>query len=312
MKIYLITRRETVGRIIPDLGKLGKVVVFDSGDKKISNYSHLFEDEEEKVLGIDPGILEWSFPKEDLERMKNLKGICTKSSWAFYIDIEYCNKHGIPVTNVPGANSQSVAEYAFWMLLSLVKKLPMQIKEGYKAMHDKEHEQIEVTGRKMGIIGLGKVGGHLARMGSAFGMGVSYWSRNKKDVPYEFASVEKILKTSDFIFNSLENCKETQNFLSKEKLALMRTDAYFVSVMGGAGWGVEDDEYLVDMVNTGKLAGFAVENEHKGEFAKEFSGNVFIPGAFAWFTKEAKERTLRGFKESLIGLATGKVVNQVK
>src|SRR3990172_7758439 len=125
MKIYLIEDKEKLEDSVKELGKHGTVISLTSGEKEISKYRELFKDEDEKVIGIAPGIIEWKFPLEDIKKIINLKGICTKSSWAYYIDIEYCKKNGIVVCNTPGANSQSVAEYAIWMLLSLVRKLPI-------------------------------------------------------------------------------------------------------------------------------------------------------------------------------------------
>ena len=94
MNIYLIDKKEDLGDTLKILKPYGRIVLLDSGEKEVSKYKELYEDEEEKVIGIAPGVTEWSFPLEDLKKIKNLKGICTKSSWAFYIDVEYCKKNG--------------------------------------------------------------------------------------------------------------------------------------------------------------------------------------------------------------------------
>lgn len=304
MKIYLLGTEKEYSYSANAFGKVGEVVY-------VSSFSEIFSDPDEKILGIAPGVIDWKFSLEDLKKIQNLKGICTKSSWGFYIDIEYCRQNNIPVCNVPGANSRSVAEYAFWMMLSLAKKLPEQITDGFQTKdHDNPH--VEISDKKIGIIGLGKVGGHLAKMAQGFGMEILYSGRTPKEVPYSFVTIEELLKNSDFVFDCLENCPETQNYLNKDRLSLMKSSAYFISVMGGAGWGVEDDEYLVEMVKGGKLAGFAVEGEHKGDFPKEFVGNVFVPPAYAYKTVEASERTNKIFTDTMVDLATGKVINEIK
>ena len=91
----------------------------------------------------------------------------------------------------------------------------------------------------------------------------------------------------------------------------MKKDSCFISVVGGAGWGVEDDKYLVKMAEEGKIAGFSVENEHKGSFPKSFKGNVFLPATYAWYTQESLERVLQSWIKAIIGVISGKYVNRV-
>ncbi|MBI2464707.1 hypothetical protein HYV64_01065 [Candidatus Shapirobacteria bacterium] len=304
MNIYLVGTEKEFSYSTDAFKKVGDVIY-------VNSFSEIFSDPDEKILGIAPGVIEWKFPLEDLKKIQNLKGICTKSSWGFYIDIEYCHQHHIPVCNVPGANSRSVAEYAFWMMLSLAKKLPEQIKDNFET-HEYDSNHVEISDKKIGIIGLGKIGNHLAKMAQGFSMEVWYSGRSPKVNPYKFSTVEDLLINCDFIIDCLENCPETQNYLNKDRLSLMKPTAYFISVMGGAGWGVEDDEFLIEMVKNRKLAGFSVEGEHKGDFPKEFVGNVFIPPAYAWKTVEANDRTNKIFTETMVALATGKIINEIK
>ena len=243
--------------------------------------------------------------------MPNLKGICTRSTWAEYINLELCKKLGVVVTNCPEVNSQSVAEYAIWQMLSVARKLPQQIDDNFKIKEDTDHEGEEIMGKTMGIIGLGTIGTRIAKMGKAMGMKVIYWSRKKKSVPFQYKSFNGVLKQADFVVNCIHGCEETKNILNKKNLRLLKPTAYYVSILGGAGWGYEDCLFLAQMVEKGKLAGFSVENEHNGKFPTKFKGNVFIPGGYAWFTKEAREKYVKVWSESIIGIATGKVVNRV-
>ena len=314
MNIYLIDKKEDLGDTLKILKPYGRIVLLDSGEKEVSKYKELYEDEEEKVIGIAPGVTEWSFPLEDLKKIKNLKGICTKSSWAFYIDVEYCKKNGIPVCNAIAANSQSVAEYAIWQMLSLVKYLPLQIQDNFISKHDSEHLQSEIAGKTMGVVGLGNVGGRLAKMGEGLGMKVIYFSRTKKDVSFEKVNISSLLQKSDFVFNCLENYSETKDYFNIKKLSLLQEKAYYISVMGGAGWGIEDIDYLIDRVKKGRLAGLSVENEHgKGyKLPNKIKGNIFISGAYAWYTKEARERTIQKWTDSIISCTKGMPINVVK
>ena len=104
-------------------------------------------------------------------------------------------------------------------------------------------------------------------------------------------------------------------FLNKEKLDLLKPEAFVISVISGMGWGPQDDKYLVEMVNKGRLAGFAVENEYEQAFKEPKVGkgkNVFITGNNAYYTKEAQDRSLKMWIDNIIATAKGKPVNEVK
>lgn len=314
MKILLIEDKDKLGDAIAALKPFGEVVLWD-WKKKITEYKKIFESDEPKVVGVSPGVTEWKFPLGIIKSIKNLKGICTKSAWAFYIDVEYCKQNGVIVCNTPAANSQSVAEYAIWMMLSLARKLPLQMEEGFKKATDKNHLQTEISGKKIGVVGLGNIGSRIAQMGKGMGMEVVYWSPKSRSKKYEYADLDRLLKTSDFIFNCIEAMESTKNFFDKNKLSLLNKNSHFISVMGGMGWGPEDNDYLVKMLNEDKLAGLAIENEHDHGYRVprvKKGKNIFLPGAFAWYTKEAVQRTEEKWTESIVGIAKGKPVNVVK
>jgi phosphoglycerate dehydrogenase-like enzyme len=314
MNIYLIEDKEKLGNSLNKLKKYGKVVALTSGQKDIKKYRNLFDDQEDKIIAVGPGVIEWNFPVDVIKNIKNLKGICTKSSWAYFIDIEYCKENNIVVCNTPGANSQSVAEYAILMMLTLARKLPLQIGDKFKPYRDGRHLQIEVMGKTMGVIGLGNVGRRIAKLGKGLGMKVIYWSPRTREEEFEYKDLNSLLKESDFIFNCVEIKGETRELLNKNNLSLLKSNAYFLSVMGGMGWGTEDDDYLIEMVNENKIAGMAIENEHNAKYVIpkiKKGSNVFIAGAYAWYTTEARERSNKMWEESIVGIIKGKPVNVV-
>lgn len=313
MDIYLIETNKKYP-YKAKLKKYGNVILLNSGEKEIDKYKELFRDDKPKIIAVNTGIIEWTFPVEVIKKIKNLIGIASKSSWVFYLDLDYCRRNNIVVTNIAGANSQSVAEYAIWMMLSLARKLTVQINKGVKPVHNEETLQTEIAGKTAGIVGLGNVGGRIAKICKGLGMKVIYWSPKSRDEKYEYEELDALLKKSDFVFNCLEIYEKTRNFFSKEKLSLLSKGAYFISVMGGMGWGPENNDYLIQMVNEGNLAGLAIENEHEPKYkvpAIKKDKNVFIPGAYAYYTKEAQERSDEMWIESIIGIATGKYIRRV-
>mgnify|MGYP001570670982 CR=1 FL=1 len=309
MKIYLIADNTRTDRVENELSTLGKVVVVQRLEEITA-----FNDPEEKVIGVAPGEVEWKLPKEELEKIKNIKGICTLSAWAQWIDLEYCKLNSIAVTNTPGANSQSVAEYAIWMMFSLARKLPQQIVEKFKTNDDENHHQSEILGKTMGIVGLGNIGDRIAKMGKGLGMNVVYWSPKSRNDEYPYKEFTQLLKESDYIFNCVETYQDTQNLFDIEKLSHMKKSACFISVLGGMGYGQEDDNYLIEAVNSGNLGGFAVEGEHEKNYKLpeiKSDSNIFIPGSYAYYTKEAETLSLQKWVEAITGIITKNYKYQV-
>lgn len=301
MNIYLILNRLRWDRVPKDLSIHGNVIVIDSLNDLPKS------DTEDVILGIDPSVTDWKLPTEILDQFKKLKGICTLSAWAYYIDIEYCKKREIIVCNTPEANSQSVAENAIWMMFSLARKLPLQIQDNFKTKIDSDHLQTEISGKTMAVFGLGNIGKRIAKMGKGLGMKVIYWSPNSKSNDYEYMEFDEAMRSADYIFNCVEALKETRNLFGEEKLALAKSGAYFISVMGGMGWGPEDDDYLVKSVNNGKLAGFAIENEHEPNFRMPQvvnNANLFMPGGYAYYTHEAESLSWQKWIQTITGIAT--------
>lgn len=274
--------------------------------ENILNYKQIHKDHSNKIIGIAvPPLIDWSLPSEILKKIDKVDGICTKSSWMEYIDLDYCKNKNIIVKNNVGINSQSVAEYAIFQMMNLVCKINYQFINDYKLESNEKSEHIEIMGKTAGIIGLGNIGNRIAVLCRGLGMDVIYWSRNPKIVPYKYQNLDKLLKNADFIFNCVETCKDTMGFLNKTKLSLMKKSSYFISILGGAGWGVEDDYFLIDMVKKGKLAGFSVENNHHKDFIlpndiKNY--NIFIPAEIAFYTKESNKRADKAFIDNIISL----------
>ena len=126
--------------------------------------------------------------------------------------------------------------------------------------------KLKFSGKTMGIIGLGHIGSRIGKMGKALGMKVTYWSPKSRDKNYQYKKLDKVLEQSDFIFNCIEAYNKTKGFFNKQKLDLINKTSYFISVMGGMGWGPEDNDYLIKMANKGKLVGLAIENEHEPKY----------------------------------------------
>ncbi len=88
------------------------------------------QDNEEKIVAIDPDFCNWKVTRDNLEKMNNVRAVCLQTTAFHYIDTEYLKEKGIPVTNLRGFSTNAVAEQAFAMIFALARKLPIVLREG--------------------------------------------------------------------------------------------------------------------------------------------------------------------------------------
>jgi D-3-phosphoglycerate dehydrogenase len=114
----------------------------------------------------------------------------------------------------------------------------------------------ELSGKTLGIFGLGNIGLKVANIASAFGMKVIYWSPSEKNVPYDLVDKETLFQTADIISLHLPLNEETNGMINKEVFNLMRTGAILINTARGP---LVEREALLNALDTGKLAGYAAD-----------------------------------------------------
>ncbi|HSR12386.1 MAG TPA: NAD(P)-dependent oxidoreductase, partial [Thermodesulfobacteriota bacterium] len=145
------------------------------------------------------------------------------------VDLAAARKLGITVTNTPGANALSVAEHTVAILLALARQIPLLDRET-RAGKWPRVEMIQLSGKVLGIFGLGAIGKHMARMARGLGMDVVAWTRNpsperEKETGIAFVSREDLLRRSDVVSLNLLLTDETRGFFKKPDFDLMKRSA---------------------------------------------------------------------------------------
>ena len=111
--------------------------------------------------------------REIMERLPQLKLIATRSTGFDNIDLDYAHSRGITVVNVPSYGENTVAEFAFSLLLAVTRKLLPTVSETAKGTFvSSEHTGIDLAGKTFGVVGLGRIGRHAATIARGFGMNV--------------------------------------------------------------------------------------------------------------------------------------------
>jgi D-3-phosphoglycerate dehydrogenase len=200
---------------------------------------------------------------EVLERGENLRVVGRAGIGLDNVDVETATRRGIMVVNAPQSNILSAAEHTIALLLAQARNIPQAHASLKAGRWERERFQgVEVHGKTLGVIGLGRVGTMVAQRGQAFGMRVvaydPYVSKERaKGLGVELMpNLEAVLVQADFITIHLPRTQETEALIGEREIALMKDGARIVNTSRG---GIIDERALVNALRDGKLAGAALD-----------------------------------------------------
>lgn len=178
------------------------------------------------------------------------------------IDLEAAKKHNIAVVNAPTSTSIAVAELTFGLLLALAREIPRAdagMKHGQWLK--KELEGVELTGKTLGVIGFGRIGVEVGRRAAAFGMNVIAYDPfiSEADIKKrgaEPASIQDLYAWSDFISLHMPLTVDTRDMVGPLAFSQMKDGVRIVCAARG---GIIDESALVAALNSGKVAGAALD-----------------------------------------------------
>ena len=197
---------------------------------------------------------------EVLALCRNLRLISIWGTGTDNVDLESARKLGITVTNTPGANALSVAEHTIAILLSLARQIPLldwEVRSG----NWPRVEMVQLSGKVLGLFGLGTIGRHVARMAKGLGMDVIAWTfhpspERAKETGVRFVSKEELLRSSDVVSLHLLLTEETRGFFKKDDFDSMKPTVFFVNT---ARAGLIEPEALYEALQSKKIAGAALD-----------------------------------------------------
>ena len=226
----------------------------------------------------------------------NLKVIGRAGIGVDNIDVKKATELGIKVVNAPTGSTISVAELAVAHMLALARSLPKadsSMKRG--EWIKKQLKGVELYGKTLGLIGSGRIAQHVARIAKGLGMNILVYSPHCTDekaqkMGAKRATLEEVLKESDFVSLHIPKTEETYHLIDEEKLSLMKPTAYLINCARG---GVVDEDALYRFLKEGKIAGAAIdvfeEEPPKGSKLLELENVVLSPHIGA-STREAQIR----------------------
>jgi D-3-phosphoglycerate dehydrogenase len=178
------------------------------------------------------------------------------------IDLEAAKKRGIIVVNAPTSTSIAVAELTFGLLLALAREIPRAdaaMKQG--KWLKKELEGVELNGKTLGVIGFGRIGMEVGKRAAAFGMNVIAYDPlipedEIKRRGADPASLQDLYAWSDFISLHMPLTVDTRDMIGRQAFAQMKDGVRIVCAARG---GIIDEAALVEALNSGKVAGAALD-----------------------------------------------------
>lgn len=250
--------------------------------------------------------------KDLIDRCPNLKIIARGGVGLDNIDVDYAREKGITVMNTPAASSESVAELAFAHMFTLSRflqranrEMPVKGTNSFKALKKAYSNGIELRGKTLGIIGFGRIGQSVARIGIALGMnvlpvdlkvqeadiGIQVFNSEhvRMSVIVESVAFEEALTESDFLTLHVP-FSGGKPLIGRAEMIKMKDGAFIINTARG---GAIDEEALLQAVSSGKLAGAALdvfENEPSPRPELLNHPNISITPHIGAATAEAQSR----------------------
>lgn len=197
--------------------------------------------------------------KPVIDAAKNLKVIVRGGVGVDNIDVEYAEAKGIKIMNTPGASTHSVAELTIAYLFALARPIVQATISMRQGLWEKsKFDGIELQGKVLGIIGMGRIGMAVAQRAAALGMLVlGYDSRTIGPAPFmQMVSFDELIAKSDFISLHVPLTESSRHMINAEVIAKMKDGVRIVDCARG---GVLDEDALYDAIVAGKVAGAALD-----------------------------------------------------
>ncbi|MEU9223071.1 D-2-hydroxyacid dehydrogenase family protein [Streptomyces massasporeus] len=201
------------------------------------------------------------FPGALIARLPRLRLIVASGMRNSVIDYAAAEAHGVTVCGTASSSTPPV-ELTWALLLGLARGIVEESNALRSGGPWQSTVGVDLHGRRLGLLGLGKIGGRVAQIGLAFGMRVSAWSRNltrerADEVGVELAgSKEQLLADSDFVSVHLALGDRTRGLIGAAELALLKPTAYLINTSRAA---IVDQDALLDALHAGRIAGAGVD-----------------------------------------------------
>lgn len=271
------------------------------------------EEARDRVKDADVALLnKVVVDKAFLDAAPKLKLVCEAGTGINNIDVALCKERGVIVRNVAAYSTDSVAQIAWMHILNLSGRAfhyQRFVQEGYYSRNvvhvDYRHPFTELSGKTLGIVGMGAIGQKVASIGKAFGMKVIYYSTSGTShcTEYPSVSLDDLLADSDVISIHAPYNERTAGLIGYRQLQQMKRSAFLVNT-GRGGIAVEED--LARALDEGLIAGAALDVFVKEPLPADsplmklqHPERLLLTPHIAWYSQEARARLAHGMAENI-------------
>lgn len=262
-------------------------------------------------------------PKAVLENVPSVKYIGVLATGYNVVDTAAAKELGIKVTNIPTYGTSAVAQFTFALLLELCHHAGYHSEAVKNGDWTKSadfcfwnYPLIELAGKNMGLIGFGRIGQATAKIAQAFGLNVlafdSYQNPALLSDTCRYVSLDELLANSDIISLHCPLSDSTKEIINKNTISKMKNGVMIINTSRGP---LVDEQDLCDSLNSGKVAGAAVDVVSAEPIAATNpllkAKNCIITPHIAWAPKESRTRLMNIAVENLAAYTAGKPVNIV-
>ena len=244
-----------------------------------------------------------AFPRELLERLPNLKLICTTGSLHRTLDHEAAADRGIIVSGSDERHGghQGTPELAFGLMLSVARRIPYEDRRIRQGLWQ-SGVGVTLAGKTLGIVGLGKIGAAVCGIARAFGMNVIAWSPNltqerAASVGAMRVDKDELFRSADFITIHLVLGERTRGLIGAHEIGLMKKRAYLINTARGP---LVDENAIVDALRDKRIAGVGLDVYHQEPMGKDHPLYAFDTAVLTPHLGYVVEDSFRAFYEDTV------------
>ncbi|HVC32549.1 MAG TPA: phosphoglycerate dehydrogenase [Chloroflexota bacterium] len=293
----------------PELERLRAIGCTIQNERRPSHHSEA--EMRELIPGIDAVIAASDrYSASVIEAADRLKVITRVGVGYDAIDLPSATARGVIVSTTPGTNQDAVADLAFGLILALARDIPLHDRLVRSGKWER-HTGVDVNGKTLGILGLGKIGKGMARRGRGFSMRViahdPFWDEEfARANQVERRSLDEVVRDADFLTLHLPASPDTDRVMNAERLRAMKPTAFLINTARGT---LVDEPALDRALREGWIAGAALDVFDKeppwGSAILQRENIIFSPHV-AGFSQKANELAIRMAVDNTINVLTGK------
>ena len=237
------------------------------------------------------------------------------------VDVKAATQKGVLVVNSPGGNTIAAAEHTIAMMLALSRNIPVANSSTFLGKWErKKFVGNELFKKKLGVVGLGKIGTHVAKVANALGMDVYGYdpfvsSERAQQLQVKLSELKKLFAESDYVTLHLPRTSETENLVDMKVLKSMKNNAKLINCARG---GIIDEEALAEALNNSLIGGAAIDVFSEEPLSSnspllKVEKNLILTPHLGASTKEAQENVAvdvaEQIRDVLLGLSARTAVN---